>query len=76
MIKVSLPHNKFEEYCKYKFAAYENFFTKANRYCKKKTFYMNGDKHYWFKNVDYKIIGPLVDDLEFESIIVKVKKLK
>jgi hypothetical protein len=76
MIKVSLPHNKFEEYCKYKFAAYEQFFDKANRYCKKKSFYKNGDKHYWFYNKDYKVIGPLVDALRFESIVVETKKVK
>jgi len=77
MYRVNLPHNKFQEYCKYKMAAYEDFFQEANRLCKKKRFYLNGNISYWFLNKDYKnTMHEKLQQLAFESIVIEVRKLK
>ena len=77
MIKVRFPFNKYEEYCKYKMKAYEDFSDNAVKLAKKKRIYLNGNKDYWFSNKDYKnTVYGILQSMAFESIVFEVKKLK
>lgn len=76
MYRLNLPYNQFEGYCKYKNAAYEQFFDAVDRIKPKSRAYKNGNRSYWFKNKDLASIKPILESMSFESIAFEVKKLK
>ena len=78
MYKVTLPYNKFEEYCKYKDQAYINFYDAIDKEipCNKFKAYKNGNRCFWFTNKNYKKVLPYLQSMEFESIVIEVRKLK
>ncbi|NIO44961.1 MAG: hypothetical protein GTN36_05420 [Candidatus Aenigmarchaeota archaeon] len=76
MIKIRILHNPHQEYCKYRDETMRRFFEFIDVNKLKTKMYKNGNMDIWFNKSAYKYGSYLINNLEFESVALELKKLK